>query len=204
MHGEQPRSEERSCRRSDRIRISQRIREAEGYLELGMPQNALDALARIDDAGTSRGQLRYLQGLAYRELERHREAVAPLRDATDAIPSNLGTWIALAWCLKRSGQLTAAIDTLQEAKEFHEDEHRSSITIWPATTASTAKSRKPSLFWPPPSTPIRRIATASTTSRTLTRCAPTPISWRSQASSSKCPVRTHGAFIDRAALRFRL
>ena len=70
------------------------LRQAEGFLELTLPKQALDALGRIEDLpGGKRGHAAYLRGEALRALERYQEAIAPLelasRDATDAIAARL-------------------------------------------------------------------------------------------------------------------
>jgi len=102
---------------SHRIRMQRVLREAEGYLELDMPQIALGILARIDDAGTFRGQELYLTGEALRALERFDEALPPLKQASDLLPSNIHVWLALGWCYKRTGQLARAIQSLEQAEE---------------------------------------------------------------------------------------
>jgi tetratricopeptide (TPR) repeat protein len=102
---------------SHRIRMQRVLREAEGYLELNMPQNALSMLARIDDPGTFRGQELYLTGEALRALERFDEALPPLKQAADLLPSNIHVWLALGWCYKRTGQLERAIQSLEQAEE---------------------------------------------------------------------------------------
>ena len=72
---------------SHRIRMQRILREAEGYLELNMPQNALSMLARIDDAGTFRGQQLYLTGEALRALERFAEALPHYEATLETYPN---------------------------------------------------------------------------------------------------------------------
>ncbi|MDA7980402.1 MAG: tetratricopeptide repeat protein [Pirellulales bacterium] len=102
-------------KRAHRIQIQRDLREAEGYLELQMPTKALSALDRIEDPGTFRGLSLYLRGEALRDLERYAEAIPYLTDATDISPSNVGAWLALAWCQKRTDRLAQAIDSLNQA-----------------------------------------------------------------------------------------
>ncbi len=73
-----------------RVRLNQVLREAEGYLELDMPQHALDALQRLaeTDFATSPTYY-YLQGEALRATERFSEALLPLRKAADLAPGNI-------------------------------------------------------------------------------------------------------------------
>lgn len=107
---------------SNRIRIQRTLREAEGYLELSMPQTALDLLARLADPGTFRGQKLYLTGEALRSLDRHAEAVLVLEEAADLLPSNVHVWLALGWCRKRIGRLDLAIGALERAEEVSPEE----------------------------------------------------------------------------------
>lgn len=107
---------------SNRVRIQRILREAEGYLELNMPQTALDLLSRITDPGTFRGQQLYWTGEALRALERYVEAIAVLEQAADLQPSNIHVWLALGWCRKRSGRLDLAITALERAEEVSPEE----------------------------------------------------------------------------------
>lgn len=102
---------------SNRVRLQRILREVEGYLEINMPQTALDVLSRMQEPGTFRGQQLYLTGEALRALERYQDAVAPLEQAGDLLPSNLRVWLALGWCQKRLGRLDLAIEALQRAEE---------------------------------------------------------------------------------------
>jgi tetratricopeptide (TPR) repeat protein len=100
-----------------RVRSQRILREAEGYLELGLAQAALDALDRLTEPGTFRGKLMYLRGEALRSLHRYDEASDALQQAADLRPSEPDVWLALAWCQKRSGQLDKAIEALEHARE---------------------------------------------------------------------------------------
>jgi tetratricopeptide (TPR) repeat protein len=102
---------------SNRIRLQRVLREAEGYLELGMPRQALALLDRIDQPGTSKGQYLFLKGDALRNLENYQDAVPLLVAAVDLAPSKIDAWMALGWCYKRIGRLDDAIDSLERAHE---------------------------------------------------------------------------------------
>lgn len=106
----------------NRVRIQRTLREVEGYLELGMPQNALALLVRLNDPGTFRGQKLYLTGEALRSLNRHVDAILALEEAADLLPSNIHVWLALAWCRKRTGRLDLAIGALERAEEVSPEE----------------------------------------------------------------------------------
>lgn len=99
----------------DRIRRKQCIQQAEGYLELGMADHALAALATLEAAESLGGHACYLRGEALRELERYEEGLEWLRQAADASPDNIHIWLALGWCYKRIGTIDMAIESLDRA-----------------------------------------------------------------------------------------
>ena len=89
--------------------------EAEGYLELGMPEHALQTLGRLGDPVTFSSRALYLWGEGLRMTERYFEALMPLERAVKATPEDLHIRIALGWCYKRTGRLDLAIDALEQA-----------------------------------------------------------------------------------------
>ncbi|MCA9237007.1 MAG: tetratricopeptide repeat protein [Planctomycetales bacterium] len=101
-----------------RQRIGRVRREAEGYLELGMPEHALAVLQKHGKLthGDARGC--YLLGESLRELHRYRQAVYPLQRSLELIPDDVNVHMALAWCYKRTGQLQLAIDLLEHALQI--------------------------------------------------------------------------------------
>jgi tetratricopeptide (TPR) repeat protein len=105
-----------------RVRHQRILREAEGYLELGLPQAALDTLARISEPGTFLGQKLYLTGEALRALERYAEAIPALEQAAELRPSEIPVWLALGWCYKRTNRLENAIGALEKAEEVAPDD----------------------------------------------------------------------------------
>lgn len=107
---------------ASRVKTLRFIREAEGYLELGMPVRALEMLEEIDDAGTHRGRLLLLKGEALRSLRRYGEAIVVLDEAAEISPSDIHVWLALGWCQKRSGRLDLAIEALEHAQEVEPGE----------------------------------------------------------------------------------
>lgn len=113
----------------NRARLAQLLREAEGYLELGLAEHALATLSRVEHAGTFRGQVNYLRGEALRSLERYEEAVEPLETAAELSPSNVHVSLALGWCLKRIGRLGRAIEVLELALQNEAgDDERALVT----------------------------------------------------------------------------
>lgn len=99
----------------DRIRFGQIQQQAEGYLELGMPAHALDALARLGDSANFSVEALYLQGEALRELRRFGEALVPLKQGAELAPEDIRVWLAIGWCEKRVGRVDLAIDAIQRA-----------------------------------------------------------------------------------------
>jgi tetratricopeptide (TPR) repeat protein len=101
----------------DRIRQRQLERQAEGYLELGMPQQALEALGRLRNPSEFTPHALFLQGECLRSLARHQEALVPLSRAAQAEPENVHVWLAMGWCYKRIARVDLAIQSLQRAME---------------------------------------------------------------------------------------
>jgi predicted Zn-dependent protease len=64
-----------------------RLLAADGYLDLGMPRQAVDELCRIDHAGPLEGPRELLHGLALKQLDDHTEAIRHLEKAARLMPS---------------------------------------------------------------------------------------------------------------------
>jgi tetratricopeptide (TPR) repeat protein len=90
-------------------------REAEGYLELGLPEYALRALGRLGDPISFDFRALYLWGEGLRAMDRCFEALMPLERAAKASPNDIHVRIALGWCYKRTGRLDLAIQSLEQA-----------------------------------------------------------------------------------------
>ena len=102
----------------NRIRLKRLIREAEGYLELGMARHALDVLSRVREPGTFKAQTLYLTGEALRTTGRFEEAIPLFLRAAELAPSHIPVRVALGWCLKRTGRLDLAIQALEQARDI--------------------------------------------------------------------------------------
>jgi tetratricopeptide (TPR) repeat protein len=114
-----------------RSRRKQIMREAEGYLELAsaccsgisleletrdrMARRALETLRRLDHYGRNRVDSFFLEGQAYRVMERYPDAIIALDKAAELDHDNIHVWLALGWCYKRTGRLDKAIEALEEA-----------------------------------------------------------------------------------------
>ena len=105
-----------------RIRRTKIQREAEGYLELDMPKQALEALSRLGAPANFDVNALYLWGEALRALERPFEALVPLERAARLAPEDVRVRIALGWCYKRTGRLDLAIASLERALAVEPDE----------------------------------------------------------------------------------
>jgi tetratricopeptide (TPR) repeat protein len=128
--------------KEDRIRRMKLQHQAEGYLELNLPQQALQVLGRLGTAGSFTGakgangangvkgndgtdsskeangadvRTLYLQGLALRSLERYADAIVPLGKVAELEPENVSVLLALGWCHKRVGRIDLAIEVLEGA-----------------------------------------------------------------------------------------
>lgn len=98
-----------------RTRARQIEQQAEGYLEFGMYQQALDTLKRLGDTEQYSSHALYLCGEALRGLERYQEALMPLEKVAQVNPESAHVWLALGWCHKRTARLDLAIEDLQAA-----------------------------------------------------------------------------------------
>jgi Flp pilus assembly protein TadD len=82
-----------------------------------MPQQALDAISRLQNPSERSPRSLFLQGEALRCLLRHEEALVPLRKAAEAEPDNVHVWLAIGWCYKRIVRVDLAIRALERAME---------------------------------------------------------------------------------------
>jgi predicted Zn-dependent protease len=64
-----------------------RILSADGYLDLGMPERAIEELDRIEDAGPLEGPVQLLHGIALKQTQNHRDAIPHLEKAARIMPS---------------------------------------------------------------------------------------------------------------------
>ena len=120
------------------IRNQQRLRAAEGYLDVLMvfadrwppneqcrnrlAQRALDELDLVPEDAQWPAERAYLRGHALRTMERYLEAIGPLAEAAKLQPGNIHIQLALGWCYKRTGRLDLAIQSLEDAMEARPDE----------------------------------------------------------------------------------
>jgi hypothetical protein len=87
-------------------RVVRRLTAAEGYLELGLPQNALDELDEIDDAGRLEPHRQNLLGHALKDKKEFSQAVKALLFAVKSLPGPLkqNACRLLSECLLQTGE----------------------------------------------------------------------------------------------------
>ncbi len=92
---------------------------AEGYLELGLGQPALESLQQLSSKAKHDERYLYhsLTAESLRLIERFDEALPHLHAAKEERPSAIPTYVGLGWCYKRTGQLHKAIESLEEAEQ---------------------------------------------------------------------------------------
>ena len=100
------------------IRTAKRLREATGYLELGMAQHVLDCLDGLDDLGPFEAAAGLLRGEALRLQHQYDAAEESLEAAARGFPAphDRPAWLALSYVYRQSGKMTQAIDTLARAR----------------------------------------------------------------------------------------
>lgn len=102
----------------DQFRVAKRIEQSCGYLELNMPQHALDNLSGLSTDGQLQGALEYVRGQALRMQSRFDDAVAPLASAAKLLPeaTTKHVYLALAECHRAMDNSSLAANTLGAAR----------------------------------------------------------------------------------------
>ncbi len=100
-------------------RRKQQLRAAEGYLSLGMPDQALDVLTRLSDPGESAFECHMLRGDALRAKHDHHRALDSFRQAHTLDPNSLDALLGMAWCFKRIDRVDQSIESMRRAYELH-------------------------------------------------------------------------------------
>lgn len=94
------------------------LQAAEGYLLLGMPDHALQALDQIADFdATVEWQL--LRGDALRAKLDHPHALKCFQRAYELAPESLEALLGMAWCYKRIDRLDQSIESMRLAYQRH-------------------------------------------------------------------------------------
>ena len=100
------------------VRAFRNLTAAEGYLELDLPELALEALLEIKEPGPLTVPCLFLVGETLKKLERYDEAIAPLRQAACSLPSPLSAiaWQSVADCLQKSGRDASSLQPTETAR----------------------------------------------------------------------------------------
>lgn len=100
-------------------KLVRRLSAAEGYLELGMPQHALDELAAETEYGALEAPALYLRGMAFKAQDKYDDAIPAFRQAARMIPPPFSrpVWMQLSECLRHEGQdeMAEIAETFAEA-----------------------------------------------------------------------------------------
>ncbi len=99
-------------------RIAHRLREASGYLELGMAQHALDRLDGLGELGPFEGEVSLLRGEAYGAQEKFAEAAASFKTATKLLPPPFRrpAFLALSMVYQEVGDTDRASQAMARAR----------------------------------------------------------------------------------------
>lgn len=100
------------------VRVARRVREATGYIELGMAQQTLDCLAALGPLGPFESEVARLRGAAMQRQERFEEAAAAFAEAARTAPlaKDKSAWLALSLCYREFGDVDRAVQMLGTAR----------------------------------------------------------------------------------------
>ncbi len=100
------------------LRVGKRMRQASGYLELRMPQQALGRLEGLGPLGPFEAEVELLRGEAMRMQNRFEEAAVSFAIAARKFPppQSKPAWLALSLCYQQVGHAERAIQILGHAR----------------------------------------------------------------------------------------
>ena len=105
-----------------RTRRERKLEAARGFLALDMPQHALRELGSIDDPEKIPFAINQLRGEALKQTGDHDAALAAYNRALAEDPTDLTVLLGMAWCYKRTNQLSRAIAAMEQAYRSKPDE----------------------------------------------------------------------------------
>lgn len=110
--------------------VVRRLTSAEGYLELDLPDLALEELLRVDEPGALSIPVMWMTAEALKSLGRYDEAIAPLRHVARSVPGPLRrrAWQSLSECLKSAGRMATADDAATTSQQMTDDDQANSTT----------------------------------------------------------------------------
>jgi tetratricopeptide (TPR) repeat protein len=101
------------------IRVSKRLTQATGYLELDMCQQALECLDNLGPLGPFEGEVELLRGDAFRRQRRFREAARSFKAAAQKFSlsaQDRETYLAMWMCYRQAGNMPEAMEMLARAR----------------------------------------------------------------------------------------
>ena len=100
------------------IRVSKRLTQAGGYLELDMSQQALECLDGLSPAGPFEAEVQLLRAEALRRQRRFREAAESFQAAARRLssPQDREAYLARSICYHQAGNLSEALQMLARAR----------------------------------------------------------------------------------------
>lgn len=93
---------------------SRRLLEAEGYLELELPDLALEALSQVSAEAADSAAATGLRAECFRQKARYDEAIPLYQEALKLSGDPEALSVGLGWCYRRAGDLDKAIESLSE------------------------------------------------------------------------------------------
>jgi len=106
---------------NDNDQVLDHLNKAEGYLMLGMHEDALHEATQAAEADAASFAAHLMQGVALIALERYADAAAPLGRASELEPDRPEPYIHLAYVHRRTVSLDKAIETITRAVELKPD-----------------------------------------------------------------------------------
>lgn len=100
------------------VQIAKRLVAADGYLEMGMPAQALERLQPLSTEGPFGGLVAYMRTHALRTPEGSPAASSALEAAAKELPEPYAKaiWFELSECYRRAGFTTHAVNSLGSAR----------------------------------------------------------------------------------------
>jgi len=129
----------------ERIRRNHRLREAEGYLELGLFERAMEVLDRLPEGDRECLEALLIRAEVLRHTGQYRSALEILERLAEKDPDNVGIRLAMGWCHKRIGRIDLACADLETAKQV--DPHNALVLYNLACYYSLAGKKQEALTY---------------------------------------------------------
>lgn len=130
---------------SETRKREKRLRAAEGYLALGMPDHALRELKPIERSPQTAATVSRLRAESLRQLERFTEALTAYSRVLAEQPQDVEVLMGMAWCYKRLDRIGEAITATEQA--YQSDPENSILLYNLSCYFALAGERDQSLAW---------------------------------------------------------